>query len=176
MNCRVAHDQCRSTRMFFLAGQNLAGTGGAEVEWLAETRPANWFKEYVNANMNDIRNHTSVFGAKGCVWLDSNKCYVFHGKNHLFFFLDNRKSIAHFTQIVKDDAYKVGCSIAKYTDGGGKKCLIACNYAVSNIQNWPIYDEGAPTSACQTGKNPEFAGLCSVAEVYDKPWFRTNFE
>lgn len=86
-----------------------------------------------------------------------------------------RRDIGHFTQVVKDDAYKVGCSIAKFTSGGNRKALLACNYAVSNIKNWPIYEEGETASACETGTNPDFPGLCSVDEVYDKPYFRPNF-
>lgn len=68
-------------------------------------------------------------------------------------FHEHRKDVGHFTQVVKDDAYKVGCSIAKFSnDGGDLKTLLACNYAVSNIKNWPIYEEGETASACETGK------------------------
>lgn len=87
----------------------------------------------------------------------------------------NRNDIGHFTQIVKDDAYKVGCSIAKFSNDGDRKTLLACNYAVSNIENWPIYEEGETASACKTGINPDFPALCSVEEVYDKPYFRPDF-
>lgn len=65
MKCKIAHDQCQSTRIFFLAGQNLAQTGDAENEWIAETRPGNWFSEYEYADMEEIRSHTSLKGADG---------------------------------------------------------------------------------------------------------------
>lgn len=91
-------------------------------------------------------------------------------------FHEHRKDVGHFTQVVKDDAYKVGCSIAKFSnDGGDLKTLLACNYAVSNIKNWPIYEEGETASACETGINPDFPALCSVEEIYYKPYFRTDF-
>lgn len=51
--------------MFYLAGQNLAQTGDAEAEWIAETRPGSWFKEYEYADMDEIRSHTSLKGSNG---------------------------------------------------------------------------------------------------------------
>lgn len=89
--------------------------------------------------------------------------------------MDYRHDIGHFTQVVKDDAYKVGCAIAKFTMNGDRVALLACNYAVSNIKNWPIYEEGATASACESGTNPDYPGLCSVDEVYNKPYFRPDF-
>lgn len=66
MKCRFGHDQCQSTRMFYLAGQNLALTGASENEYnIAQTRPDTWFSEYVNADMAEIRSHSSLVGANG---------------------------------------------------------------------------------------------------------------
>lgn len=58
--------------MFYLAGQNLAQTGDAEAESIAETRPGNWFKEYEYADMDEIRSHTSLKGSNGY----ANKFYL----------------------------------------------------------------------------------------------------
>lgn len=80
--------------------------------------------------------------------------------------------IGHFTQVVKDDAYKVGCSIAKYNHGHERKSLLACNYAVTNVNGRPIYEAGETATGCKSGTNPEFTGLCSVDELYEKPYFR----
>lgn len=65
MKCKIEHDQCQSTGMFYLAGQNLAQTGDAEAEWIAESRPVIWFKEYEYAEMDEIRSHTSLKGLNG---------------------------------------------------------------------------------------------------------------
>lgn len=65
MKCKIAHDQCQSTRMFYLAGQNLAQMGDLEDEIIAETRPGNWFNEYEYADMDEIRSHTSLKGRNG---------------------------------------------------------------------------------------------------------------
>lgn len=52
--------------MFYLAGQNLALTGASENEYnIAQTRPDTWFSEYVNADMAEIRSHSSLAGAHG---------------------------------------------------------------------------------------------------------------
>lgn len=67
MKCKIEHDQCQSTQTFYLAGQNLAQTGDADIEWIVESRPSNWFKEYVYADMSEIRSHRSLKGARGYV-------------------------------------------------------------------------------------------------------------
>lgn len=87
------------------------------------------------------------------------------------------KDIGHFTQVVKDDAYKMGCSIAKYADEeGSRKSLIACNYAVGNVDGYPVYDEGVPGSGCESDINPKYPGLCSIKEVYKKPYIKSGRE
>lgn len=64
--------------------------------------------------------------------------------------------------------------MAKYTNENGvRTALIACNYAVANIESWPIYDDGPTASDCQSGTNPEYPGLCSVDEVYTGPFFKS---
>lgn len=65
MKCKIEHDECQSTGLFYLAGQNLALTGDAEAESIAETRPGSWFKEYEYADMDEIRSHTSLKGSNG---------------------------------------------------------------------------------------------------------------
>lgn len=65
MKCKIEHDQCQSTGMFYLAGQNLAQTSDAEAELIAQTRPRVWFEEYEYADMDEIRSHTSLKGSNG---------------------------------------------------------------------------------------------------------------
>lgn len=92
-------------------------------------------------------------------------------------FSNFRKMVGHFTQVVKDDSFKVGCSISKYSEPsyGGKKSLMACNYGVGNLQDHPIYQEGKTASACTSGMNPKYPGLCSENEVYEAVYIRRNF-
>lgn len=67
MKCAIEHDQCQSTQVFYLAGQNLAKSGDAENDWIVGTRPAKWFSEYENGDMEEIRSHSSLKGANGYV-------------------------------------------------------------------------------------------------------------
>lgn len=87
-----------------------------------------------------------------------------------------RRSTGHFTQIVNDEAYKVGCSISKFTENSVRYALMACNYAVSNIRGVPIYGEGETASGCISGINPYYPGLCSTNEIYISPFFRPDYE
>lgn len=81
--------------------------------------------------------------------------------------------MGHFTQLVRDEAYKVGCSFSRYTDKQTNMpyTLMACNYAVSNIIGVPIYEEGPTASGCKTGTNPNYPGLCSENETYEAQYF-----
>lgn len=76
---------------------------------------------------------------------------------------------------MKDDSYKVGCSISKYSDGDSMTSLMACNYGVGNISGQPIYKDGATASECTSGTNPEYPGLCSADEVYEAVYIRRDF-
>lgn len=94
----------------------------------------------------------------------------------MFFFSlkKHSKDVGHFTQVVKDNAFKVGCAIAKYYDPSKKdtRNLLACNYAVANIDTYSIYDEGPTASGCTSGTNPTYPGLCSEDEVYEAYYIR----
>lgn len=83
--------------------------------------------------------------------------------------------IGHFTQIVRDQSYKIGCSISQYVEQKAGRTWYAvyyvCNYAVTNIINYPIYEQGAPASKCKTGNNAKYPGLCSANEKYENSPF-----
>lgn len=85
--------------------------------------------------------------------------------------LRSNKQNGHFTQIARDQSYKVGCSISQYVEQRGGTTwytvYYVCNYAVTNISNYPIYEKGAPASKCKTGPNAKYPGLCSVNEKYE---------
>lgn len=172
--CKLAHDECRSTRRFYLAGQNLALMIDTANEVIAQSRPETWFSEHVNADMVEIRNHQGIVGVNGYVLLLQILILIYI-LNTLSIFLHFRRSTGHFTQMVSDNAYKVGCSISKFTENGLRYALMACNYAVSNIRGVPIYEEGETASECASGINIYYPGLCSENEIYVASFFRSYF-
>lgn len=52
-------------------------------------------------------------------------------------------------------------------DGEKFTTYYVCDYAVTNIFEYPVYDEGATASKCKTGTNPKYPALCSESEKYD---------
>lgn len=79
----------------------------------------------------------------------------------------SRKVVTHFAQLIQGKNVAVGCGIVRFTRGGMKTELIACNYAVSNLINKKVYKEGPPASECTTGVNEQYPGLCSEKEPID---------
>lgn len=80
--------------------------------------------------------------------------------------------IGHFTQLVRDEAYAVGCAIAQFKKDKWFTTLYACDYTLSNILGEPIYEKSKKAaSSCKSGNNPNFSGLCSVKEIYDNDLF-----
>lgn len=46
--------------------------------------------------------------------------------------------------------------------------LLTCNYATTNVINFPIYKSCSESDAeCKNGKNPAFRNLCSTNEMFD---------
>lgn len=76
--------------------------------------------------------------------------------------------ILHFTQLVRDEAYAVGCAILQFKEGQLFRTLVACDYSMANILNHSIYriSLGAG-SGCKQGINTQFPGLCSTREIYE---------
>ena len=72
--------------------------------------------------------------------------------------------------MMADRNIRVGCAAATYMNSGDSylSYLIACNYATTNIINFPIYaSANRAATACNTGTNPNYPNLCSASEVYD---------
>lgn len=61
----MKHDKCRSTRLFWLAGQNLAIHGDMENNELVRWVPGFWFSEYPRADMSDINEQGRLQDAYG---------------------------------------------------------------------------------------------------------------
>lgn len=75
--------------------------------------------------------------------------------------------IGHFTQLVRDESFAMGCAIAQFREGRWFTTLLACDYTLSNILDYPIYVKSSkPASSCVKGVNKQFPGLCSTAEDY----------
>lgn len=76
--------------------------------------------------------------------------------------------------MMADRNIRVGCAASTYTKKGEPTSyLVACNYATTNMSNFPIYEKCAKAaSTCKTGKNPQYPNLCSASEEYAvNKWF-----
>lgn len=135
----MSHDQCRSTKEFPYAGQNLAlESGGSKpLTTLIEDVVGRWWNEVDNASQSDIDQCCN--SASGGV-------------------------IGHFTQVVRDRAIQIGCAAAIFTVSSSQNRLLACNYAYGNMVGTSVYTSGAAASGCTTGTNPSFTSLCNVNE------------
>ena len=145
--CVMQHDQCRRTQHFVYAGQNLynqcSSPTYASVSKVVEGSMKSWYEEYPNLPAQ---------------WLNS------YGKGP-----QPRGQVGHFTQLVRDKAFAMGCGIVKSIshNGGTWNCYyIACNYATTNMMGSPVYEVGQMDSKCKSGMNPNYPGLCSQRENY----------
>lgn len=143
--CKMKHDQCRSTFKFRDAGQNLYNrktTGDLETAAIVIPKAVqSWYAESSFATQSDI-----------------DKCCN----------SASGQTIGHFTQVVSDRSGHVGCAISAFTSpsasGLWKVNLVACNYGFTNMDDWNVYQTGKTASGCTSGVNPEFKALCSVNE------------
>lgn len=72
----------------------------------------------------------------------------------------NPKAISgggHFTQVVRDQCFAIGCAIGYSATG----TIIACNYSYGNLGN-NLYAMGKAASACPRGRDSVFKNLCKV--------------
>lgn len=78
--------------------------------------------------------------------------------------------MGHFTQFVQARANKIGCaassSLTTIDGEEWRATWLACDYSFGNLVTSYVYKAGAPASACKTGRNPKYPGLCSPAEQY----------
>lgn len=141
MQCKMKHDQCRSTKKFKYAGQNLALRANSGVfeplDTLIEKNIKGWYDEVNNAAQSDIDN---------CCTSKSGK------------------TIGHFIQVVTDRAIQVGCAASQYTHKEWKTSLMTCNYALTNMIGQKVYLSGTTASGCSSGVNPDYPALCKDSE------------
>lgn len=136
----MEHDKCRRTKKYIYAGQNLAMswcTPHISPDEAIKRANENWWKEYKNITfINEGNLYNSI------------KANDKHG---------------HFTQMARDKAFAIGC--AMISTRNGYEHYIACNYALANIINQPVYERGPVASGCKT-KNKKYPGLCGKYEDY----------
>ncbi|XP_031639592.1 antigen 5 like allergen Cul n 1-like [Contarinia nasturtii] len=144
--CIFEHDECHNTDNFPHAGQNIAiAKGGKKTidpKEVIENTTKGWFDEHFNANKSIIANYKR-----------------------------NGKTIGHFTQLVQDQAYAVGCALVQFKKDA-YTTIYACDYSLGNLKNIPVYEASSKTaSKCTKGTNPQLKGLCSTSEIYDNKLF-----
>uniref|UniRef100_W8B4H9 Venom allergen-1 n=1 Tax=Ceratitis capitata TaxID=7213 RepID=W8B4H9_CERCA len=149
--CEMKHDACHNTDAFKYSGQNLA--------WISFYNSPNASKlsqQSVDMWYNEIK--------------DTKMAYINKYPNNY-----SGPTIGHFTVMVADKNIRVGCAASTFDVSGQpyKGYLFACNYATTNMIDFPIY-KGCSEAAsnCTTGRNPDFNNLCSASEEYDvNKWF-----
>ncbi|XP_055686740.1 antigen 5 like allergen Cul n 1-like [Lutzomyia longipalpis] len=141
-HCNFQHDGCRASYQYPHAGQNLgfhATTGHLEnLANVTQFMIDEWFQEYTLVD-------PSVVGK----------------------FEKSDLKAGHFTVVVNEANKRVGCGMITYTYKEDNRVwnavMFTCDYAKTNILNWPIYTVGAPTTACKEIEmvpNKHYAGLC----------------
>lgn len=154
----MKHDNCRKTKNFLYAGQNLATRCRTptyqSVQNVVESSMNGWFDEYKLLPAQYLNSYG-------------------HGPQP-------HGMVGHFTQMVRDKAFAVGCAIVKsisYKDRTNWNCYyVACNYATTNMIGNPVYEVGQMAKKCRSGMNKKYPGLCSAKENYydDKVLFHRN--
>lgn len=138
--CMMDHDKCRQTFRYRHAGQNLAMVCQRPLitpEAAIEKSMNGWWMEYkAITHINHDLKYNSI---------RANDQY------------------GHFTQMIQANAFAVGCAIISTQLG---YCYyVACNYAVTNIVDRPIYTVGRVRSKCRTNST-RYRGLCGGNEDY----------
>ncbi|XP_065365201.1 antigen 5 like allergen Cul n 1-like [Calliphora vicina] len=149
--CKMQHDKCRNTDAFKFSGQNLA-----YISFYDTANDTEKMHQFVDIWFSEVQN--------------TKQSYIDSYPNDY-----TGPMIGHFTVMVADRNIRVGCAASNFAVAGQdyKLYLIACNYATTNVLNFPLYAscQKAGTS-CTTGTNPKYPNLCSASEHYDvNKWF-----
>lgn len=132
---------------------------------------------YAGQNIGQISSKTKHFEPKFVIekiiegWYNEHKdadmsyCQSFH--HH-----PNGTKIGHFTQLVRDEAYAMGCAMTQFERDGKYITIYTCDYTLSNIDDYSIYEPcDEPASGCETAKNEKYPGLCGIEEIYNNDLF-----
>ncbi|XP_055845728.1 antigen 5 like allergen Cul n 1-like [Episyrphus balteatus] len=146
--CVYAHDQCHNTKQFPSAGQNIGMNMQSTKHTdsninLSKSVVTTCWNEYKDASMKDINSYPP----------------------------NPPKVVGHFTQMCIEKSNGVGCHAVKFRNTNYNNMYtyyLVCNYAKIFEYYGQIYSSGPTASKCKTGTNPNYKGLCSVNEVYEK--------
>lgn len=155
--CQMNHDKCRNTVKFKYAGQNLAElgrSGGPDPDYgqLIQKAVDKWYEEVKDCNQGYIDAYPMNYRGP---------------------------AIGHFTVLVAERNTHMGCAASEYTKSNGfKYFLMACNYATTNMMDFPIYKScGSSAQDCKSGKNSKYPNLCSPNEKYEvNKWIKNGME
>uniref|UniRef100_A0A1Y9IW78 Venom allergen-1 n=1 Tax=Anopheles minimus TaxID=112268 RepID=A0A1Y9IW78_9DIPT len=147
-SCRFHHDECRNTEQFRFVGQNIA-----------EYRYTGSRKDLKELMVKEIHLWWSEHNVTTQRQLDE------------FPTEEPEPQIEHFTQMVSDRTWKLGCSAQQWNEPGEDNVFyFVCNYSFSNMEGQPVYAKGKQASRCTTGGNALYPGLCSIKErIYSTP-------
>ncbi|XP_005191813.3 antigen 5 like allergen Cul n 1 [Musca domestica] len=153
MSCVFAHDQCRSTKKFPMAGQNIytATTRKLDIPISGFIKEAIflWYEEQFDANHSVLESYHKTIPQTG-----------------------------HFTLLVSDRQTHVGCAFLNMMLHGspGKRMVIfTCNYSSTNIRSIPSYKPGPPGSQCKK-RHHKYDFLCDDHDINsdDLSWYRKS--
>lgn len=97
---------------------------------------------------------------------DADMSYCEHFRHHP----DGRK-IGHFTQLARDEAFVMGCAMCQFERDFKFTTIFACDYSLSNIDDYPIYAVSEIAGSGCKKRNKIYPGLCHVSEIYDNELF-----
>ncbi|XP_037817247.1 antigen 5 like allergen Cul n 1-like [Lucilia sericata] len=146
-SCVFAHDQCRSTKKFPMAGQNIymAKTSriNVTVEGFIKEAIFLWFEEQFDADHEVLMSYHKTTPQTG-----------------------------HFTLLVNDRHNRVGCAFLNNLLKPDKRFVIfTCNYSSTNIRGVPSYKPGRAASKCKK-RNAKYKSLCEdEIDPNDLTWY-----
>uniref|UniRef100_A0A4Y0BGA3 Venom allergen-1 n=1 Tax=Anopheles funestus TaxID=62324 RepID=A0A4Y0BGA3_ANOFN len=147
-SCIFNHDECRNTEQFRFVGQNIAyyrytGARKSLKDMLVKEIHL-WWSEHNVTTQQQLDEYPSEAP---------------------------EPKVGHFTQMVSDRTWKIGCSAQQWIDHSEYNVFyFLCNYSFSNMDGQSVYVKGKPASKCTTGENNLYPGLCSIHErIYSTP-------
>ncbi|XP_020715473.1 venom allergen 3 [Ceratitis capitata] len=144
--CEIQDDECRNTDAFKHSGQNIG-----------------WMNYYSNPNITNMAERAIDLWFNEI--MDTDQTYIDKYPRNL-----QGPVIGHFTVMVVDRNIRLGCAAATYLPTGENYYgfLFTCNYATTNVVNYPVYKSCTKGGAeCKTGRNPDYPYLCSTSEEYN---------
>uniref|UniRef100_A0A182QMS0 SCP domain-containing protein n=1 Tax=Anopheles farauti TaxID=69004 RepID=A0A182QMS0_9DIPT len=152
--CQYLHDECRSTKRYRNAGQNIgrkSSTGNVTIDLeRAITDLTNkWWQEYVETNQTVLDDYRAV--GEGV-------------------------DVGHFARMASDRVTRVGCGATRYYNDARKRSYVyyVCNYSNDVKHGQPVYRQGTQCGKCDgsdaTAKcSTTFPGLCEgLSDTIDK--------